>query len=128
MLSLIPNAPRFLLDENVRVELDEFLESHGVNIKRLPKGTADTALAATSKREKRVLVTNDEDFSILAKAKVFGVVWLKIPQKELETLIASFQKLTSECRTYRGKLIVVDPTGWKDISSLEKAAKFRNTK
>ena len=62
MSSSIPKI-RFLLDENVRIELVRFLKSNNIAIKQLPKGTSDKALAAFSKQENMILVTNDEDFS-----------------------------------------------------------------
>ena len=113
MSSSTSNPPRFLLDENVRIELDESLALQKIDIKRLPKGTPDATLAAASKRENRALVTNDEDFSLLSQDKVFSVVWLKIPQKELATLITSFKKMLNECTVFAKKLIIVEPNNWK---------------
>jgi len=97
----------------VRIELDESLALQKIDIKRLPKGTPDAALATVSKRENRVLVTNDEDFCFLSQDKVLSVVWLKIPQKELATLIPSFKKMLNECTVFAKKLIILEPNDWK---------------
>jgi hypothetical protein len=41
MLLSIPARPRFLLDENVRMELDAFLKRKGFVVRRLSKGAPD---------------------------------------------------------------------------------------
>ena len=61
MSSLTPNL-KFLVDENVRTELSRFLRIQGFDFKLAPKGASDKQLALISKTEKRILVTNDEDF------------------------------------------------------------------
>lgn len=106
---------RFLLDENVRIELDEFLKSQEIDFIRLKPATSDKIIASISRKEKRIVVTNDEDFTRLSKNKIFSVVWLRIPQKDVAMLIASFHKLTTECAQFAGKLIVLDIEGWKSF-------------
>lgn len=105
--------PRFLLDENVRIELAEFLVSRGMDSLSLPKGASDRALASVSKREKRVLVTNDSDFSVCAPTQVFGVVWLRIPQNDSVLLLDQFEKLLTQCTLYARQLITLAPDDWK---------------
>jgi len=118
MSSSIPRRKKltFLLDENVRVELDSFLESGKIEFRREPAGTPDAELVALSKKEKYILVTNDRGFSRLPKEKIFAVVWLRIPQKDLSVLLASFQKLLTECRNFGGKLIILSPNKWEDFA------------
>lgn len=50
---------KFLLDENVRIELYRFLKRKGNDVKILGKSVSDEQLAAVSKKEQRILVTND---------------------------------------------------------------------
>ena len=106
---------RFLCDENVRVELDASLKTRGFDVNRLPKGSPDKMLSILSQREQRILVTNDRDFTLLSEEKIFAVVWLRIPQQDLEILISSFQKLLAECRVFAGNLITLDNQGWKNF-------------
>lgn len=87
------SSAKFLLDENVRVELSRWLTASGVDVIRSPKRTANGALARRSLTERRVLVTNDEDFTEYAVGTIFGVVWLRIPQDDPDGLIRSFARL-----------------------------------
>ena len=131
MSSSIPSLKksRFLLDENVRVELDGFLISCKVDFTRLAPSTSDIVIAETSRREERVVVTNDEDFTGVFKGKVFAVVWLKIPQKDVNALITSFQKLLNECASFKAKLVILNINAWKAIPFPErKVLRFLKTK
>ncbi len=113
MSSSIPARPRFLLDENVRVELDAFLKENGYFAKRLSKGASDRSLAAASKEERLVLVTNDEDFSSMPAEKVFGVVYLRVLQRDVRLLLTAFRALLAECTEWKGRMIVLHGTQWK---------------
>ena len=87
---------KFLLDENVKKELLEFLKSEGFNAVFKPKGLSNGELASFSKSEKRVLVTNDFHFADplkFSRDKIFSVVWLRVPQDKPEDLLKSFSLL-----------------------------------
>jgi predicted nuclease of predicted toxin-antitoxin system len=103
---------RFLLDENVRAELDVFLNGKKCDVRRLPKGAPDRFLAAASREERRIIVTNDEDFSMFREGTVFGVVLLRLPQHDAVGLVASFQRLLDECAEWKGCRIVLGPHQW----------------
>ena len=75
------NSPKFLLDENVRRNLYQFLQEEGRDVKLAPKGSSDSALARVSLEERMVFVTNDADFTECSRDEIFSVVWLKIPQR-----------------------------------------------
>lgn len=85
--------PKFLLDENVRRELYDWLKHREIDVRRAPKGAANGELAQHSLREGRVLVTNDEDFTKYAIGEVFGIVWLRVPQDDPEGLLNAFASL-----------------------------------
>ncbi len=106
---------QFLLDENVRKELLPYLQKMGFSARIVPKGSSDETLAAISIKEKRVLVTNDEDFSEYPKSTIFSVVWLRIPQNDLQSLLRMFNRLIKECKNFKGKLIVLEKNIWKDV-------------
>ena len=106
---------QFLLDENVRQELLRYLHKMGFSARIVPKGSSDETLAAISIKEKRVLVTNDEDFSEYPKSTIFSVVWLRIPQNDLQSLLRMFNRLIKECKNFKGKLIVLEKNIWKDV-------------
>lgn len=111
MSSLILN-PKFLLDENVRIELSRFLISKDFDIILAPKSAKDTTLAQLSFKQKYILVTNDEDFCNYSKDKVFAVVWLRIPQNDPKGLLDAFEKLISECKNYTGRLVILEINKW----------------
>ncbi len=105
---------QFLLDENVRKELFPFLQKMEYSARIAPRGTSDETLAQISIKEKRVIVTNDEDFSEYPKSTVFSVVWLRIPQNDPQSLLKMFNQLLKECNDFNGKLIVLEKNIWKD--------------
>lgn len=105
--------PRFLLDENVRAELDPFLKERGYVVKRLSKGAPDRSLAAASREERLVLVTSDEDFASVSHERVFSVVLLRLPQGDAALQLAAFQRLLAECQEWQGRIIVLGGTQWK---------------
>jgi predicted nuclease of predicted toxin-antitoxin system len=111
---------RFLLDENVRAELDGFLNGKGFDVKRLPKGAPDRALAAASREEKRLIVTNDEDFAAFPEGKLFGVVILRVPQRDADGLLAAFQRLLDECKDWKARTILVRKDQWESSPLLPK--------
>lgn len=105
---------QFLLDENVRKELFPFLQKMELSVRIAPKGASDETLAQISIKEKRVIVTNDEDFSEYPKNTVFSVVWLRIPQNDPKSLLTMFDKLLKECNNFNGRFIVLNKNIWKD--------------
>ena len=118
-------SPRFLLDENVRVELSDFLKSKALNVRLAPRSTDDSLIANISKKEKRVLITNDWDFLEYTDDKIFAIVWLRIAQNDPETLVDSFENLLKEFKKFSGRLIVLKPGKWDDFA-LGKKIQFKN--
>ena len=100
---------RFLLDENVKVELAEFLSERGVDFKNAKKASEDRTLASISIAEGRSIVTNDSDFSKLCKGDVFGVVWLRLPQSNTALLIRLFGAMLDDNVRYANSLIILEP-------------------
>ena len=120
---------KFLLDENVKKELLKFLKSKGYDVSFKPKGLSNGKLAEFSKSGKRVLVTNDFDFTepfSFPKEKLFSVVWLTIPQDKPEVLLKSFSKLIKEKtkpEDFEGLLITLKESDF-EISPLSSASDF----
>ena len=95
-LSISPSSVKFLFDENVDHRLKKFLVQQGVDVILKPKSLSNGRLAEFSKSEQRVLVTNDEDFVDFTKDEIFSVVWLRIPQRNIQSLKDSFSKLLKD--------------------------------
>ena len=103
---------KFLRDENVKLRMEKFLKKKGFDIISKPKGLANCRLAAFSKSEQRVLITNDEDFSNsehFPKEKLFSVIWLKIPQDKPEQSLISFLDMLEKInpKDFEGNLITL---------------------
>ena len=111
---------RFLLDENVRSELVSFLKSSGSNVVRVSKSASDLQVATISFKEKRILVTSDEDFSEYSKEQLFSLVLLKLPQNEPDLLIESFTNLLMGIPVFKGIKVVLSKEGFEK-STLRKA-------
>jgi len=71
---------KFLIDENVRTELTAFLKKEKYNVKTIVPKSSDSEISALSKKELRILITNDSDFSKSLRTEIYSVVWLRIPQ------------------------------------------------
>ena len=125
-LSTSQSKVKFLFDENVDNRLKRFLKQQGVDVILKPKGLSNGKLAEFSKSEQRVLITNDEDFIEFTKEKIFSIVWLRIPQRKIKSLINSFSKLLkdkSKPVDFEGFLIELREDG-KFKSSKIKSLKF----
>lgn len=68
---------RFLLDENVPAALFRFLKENGHDVIKAVPTTSDVDIANQAKRESRILVTLDNDFSN----------WLRFPPKEFTIIL-----------------------------------------
>lgn len=115
-MSLSTPRPKFLLDENVRADLAKYLESQGLDVKLALKASPDSYLATLSKTEKRILVTNDDDFADYSNDNIFSVILLKIPQNDPESLIVSFTKLLKEFNKFTGRLVILETGKWNELS------------
>lgn len=83
------------------------------------KGLSDKKVAEICLKEKRILVTNDEDFQEYAKDEIYSVIWLRIPQNKPDVLIKSFEKLLSEFSKFAGRIIILSESGWKDFPLIQ---------
>src|SRR3989338_5116910 len=100
---------RFLLDENVRIELVEFLTKRGIDFTTAEKSSDDTTLAGISRAEERIVVTNDSDFSEMCRGDIFSVVWLRLPQKDPDLLLKKFSAMLDDEPRYADSLVILGP-------------------
>lgn len=101
---------KFLLDENIRIEVKEFLESKGFLTEYAPKGISNGKLASLAKEKKYVLVSRDHDFinSVLFPPNQFsGIIVLSVHPPTVEKLIKGSELLLSKVKEFEGKLFVV---------------------
>lgn len=115
--SVLKKKLKFLLDENTKKELLRFLKQQGLDAVFKPKRLSNGILAEFSKSEHRTLVTNDKHFADLFKfprERIFGVVWIRIPQDKPEALYNAFSKLLkdkSKPEDFEGSLIELKEDG-----------------
>jgi len=100
---------QFLLDENVRIELAEFLTGRDINFKNAKKSSTDKTLAKISIAEERIVVTNDSDFSEMCRGDVFGVILLRLPQKDPDLLLKKFSAMLDDEPRYSDSLVILGP-------------------
>lgn len=112
------NFPRFLLDENVRIEVKEFLESKGFSAKYASKGISNGKLASLAKEEKYMLLSRDSDFvniSIFPPKEFSGIIIFMIHPPTVEKLVKSLSLLLSEIKEFKGKLFIVNEEGFESV-------------
>lgn len=112
---------KFIIDENVHHELRSLLQKSGQDVTLAPKSASDSRLAAISKKEKRILITNDQDFFNYSKDELFSFVWLKIKQGDDKSLLRSFEKLLKEFKRFQGRSVILENDKWKDFPLIQKS-------
>ena len=125
------SKPKFLFDENVDDRLKRFLKQQNVDVISKPKRLSNGKLAEFSKSEQSVLVTNDEDFIEFTEEEIFSIVWLRIPQRKIESSIRSFSELLkskSKPGDFEGFLIVLNEGGKFKSYPLKSSKSVRFTK
>ena len=108
-------TPKFLVDENVRARLAKFIQNQGFDVKLVPKSISDSQVALISKKEKRVLITNDEDFTNYSGDELFALIWLKIPQADPKSLISSFEAIVENFQDFSGIMIILRVMKWDEF-------------
>lgn len=103
----------FLIDENVRKEIAEFLIENGHDVKLAPKGYKNGQIALIAKEEKRVLLTHDKHFAdifMYQPKEFFGIIRIRIHPPTAENIISSLSKFLKKFSTQdiKGRLIILE--------------------
>jgi len=112
---------RFLIDEDVDVRLLGALRRWGHEATRVPSGTQNGAVMRLAQEERRVLITRDADFTDSAKyppSHTSGIIHVDIHPPRIGLITPSLSKLLEAvpASAFRGRLFVVDETGFSDFS------------
>ncbi len=110
---------KFLIDENVKRKLALSLKSKNFDIEIVTKAATDNQIALISKRDSRILITNDKDFGECTKQEIFSVILLRISQYDTQLLIKSFSRLLEECDDFEGNVIILNPNSWDSFELAE---------
>jgi len=105
-----------LLDENVDARIASFLKEEGFDALLCPKGIQNGEVLALAKREDRVLLTNDKDFSnadLYNPDEFHGIVVFRIHPPSYSNLKIGLEKLLEEFRRdeLARKLFIITHTG-----------------
>ncbi|MBI4253204.1 DUF5615 family PIN-like protein [Candidatus Uhrbacteria bacterium] len=111
-MSSSTRKPRLLLDENVRFDLYRYVQNEGYDVVRSAISTSDHLLAKRTIKERRILVTNDQDFLWYPRHTIFSVIILRIPQYDGSALLSSFSKLMAEEKKFQGFAFILYPGSW----------------
>jgi predicted nuclease of predicted toxin-antitoxin system len=87
---------RFLIDENIRREIIEFLKQKGHDVAVVPSGIEDDMVAKLAKKEKRILLTHDKHFTNIFSyppKEFFGIIRIKIHPPRLKEILSSLGEL-----------------------------------
>ncbi len=97
---------RFLLDENMRAEIAEFLKRRGYDVLFVPKGLKNGEALALAERESRILITFDSDFEndlMYPPSKYHGMIRIRIHPPHVVKLTQALDNLM-----YRNFKVSVD--------------------
>lgn len=106
-------SPKFLLDENVDVRVATYLREQGYSATICPKGITNGAVAAIAKKENRVLLTNDTDFTHSPhKASDIhpGIIVFRIHPPSAVLLINALQDILNRLagKTLAGRVYILE--------------------
>ena len=109
---------RLLMDENLPHELDRRLRESGMDVLRVHTGTSDQAMASMAKREGRIILTFDKDFSntfLFPPRKFHGIIRIKIHPPIIEDIINALSSLfrRHSFRDLNKKLVVLERDGFR---------------
>ena len=116
--NVMSNSLKFLLDENVPIEVREFLESEGFSAEYAAKGISNGRLAAVAKDRKLVLLSRDRDFlriSLFPPKEYSGIVVFQIHPPKAEKLVSALSLLLADVKEFKGKILVVGEEGFEAV-------------
>ena len=111
---------RFLSDENFRLDVIEFLERQGHDVKKVPKRSSDKSIASLAKKDKRILLTNDSDFSISLRfppEDYYGILIFRIHPPRFEKFKQALINFLSlyDTSLINGKTFIIEEVNFLEI-------------
>ncbi|MFH1246044.1 MAG: DUF5615 family PIN-like protein [Candidatus Omnitrophota bacterium] len=109
---------KFLIDENVRFEIETFLVESGHNVRRVASGAKNGEVIQSALAEKRVLITHDIHFSnILAYPpdKYCGIIRIRIDPPSADKITLALKGLLDKTPSERfdKRLFVLEEDGFR---------------
>lgn len=109
---------KFLIDENIRKEITEFLTNTGHDLKVVATGLKNGEIILLAKKEKRILLTHDVHFSniLLYNPKdFFGIIRIRIHPPDANKIITALDALIKKIENIniQGKLIILEENDFR---------------
>ena len=108
---------RLLVDEDVDVRIIGVLKRLGHDARRVPSGTKNGAVIQLARRETRVLLTRDADFTnvgLYPPSRCAGIIHIAIHPPWFENIVPPLTRLLKsvDAQDMAGTLIVLEATGY----------------
>lgn len=90
---------KFLIDENIRLEVSEYLITEGHDVKRVPSGIQNGNVIKLAVADRRILITSDVHFSnilMYPPHKYNGIIRFKIHPPSAVKEVNALKKLLLE--------------------------------
>lgn len=87
---------KFLIDENVRKEVGDFLQKSGHDVKLVTPGSSNSEVIQLAVEEKRILLTHDKHFSdifLYPPENFYGIILIKIHPPVVSHIIEAIENL-----------------------------------
>jgi len=109
---------RFLIDENVRKEVENFLKAEKHDVLVLPRGSEDKKIAQVAQESKRIIVTHDQHFAdilMYPPQKYSGIIRIKIHPPNPATIINALKDLLSKITPEKldKKLLILEENAFR---------------
>jgi len=109
---------KFLVDENVRKEVIEFLKSFGYEVLLPPSGAEDEEIAQIAKQTKSIILTHDQHFAnilMYPPQEFSGIIRIKIHPPKAEDITTALHNLLNKLsyEEINKRLIVLEKDGFR---------------
>jgi predicted nuclease of predicted toxin-antitoxin system len=104
---------KFLADENISTKVVGHLRSKGIDIvsvRELMPGISDESVLETANKQKRVIITFDDDFGELIfgrKLRVQGIILLKFVPKSSQHIVDTISNVLATQAQIEGHFVTV---------------------
>ena len=108
-----------LCDENIPGAIIASLKEWGFNVVSVVPGTSDPEIAAQAKREGRVIITLDSDFTntiAYPPRELHGIIRIRIDPPFINIINPALKNVFTKFQTQEsleGELIIVGPAGFR---------------
>ncbi|MBF0489134.1 MAG: DUF5615 family PIN-like protein [Candidatus Omnitrophica bacterium] len=111
---------QFLSDENFRLDVVEYLENQGHDVKKVSRRSSDSNVASLAKKEKRILLTNDSDFANTLRFKpkdYYGILVFRIHSPRFHKFKETLEEFLAiyGSSLIKGKLFIIDGSTFLEI-------------